>query len=62
LEVNDSVSAAGTGASFGASALAAVAAGSQGTRPVPVYWIGVGEKMEDLQPFVAADFAAALVG
>ena len=42
--------------------LAAVAAGSQGTRPVPVYWIGVGEKMEDLQPFVAADFAAALVG
>ena len=42
--------------------LAAVAAGAQGTRPVPVYWIGVGEKMEDLQPFVAADFAAALVG
>ena len=42
--------------------LAAVAAGSQGTRPVPVYWIGIGEKMEDLQPFVAADFAAALVG
>lgn len=42
--------------------LAAVAAGSQGTRPVPVYWIGVGEKMEDLQPFVAADFAAALIG
>ena len=42
--------------------LAAVAAGAQGTRPVPVYWIGVGEKMEDLQPFVAADFATALVG
>lgn len=40
--------------------LAAVAAGSQGVRPVPVYWIGVGEGIEDLQPFVAAEFAAAL--
>lgn len=42
--------------------LAAVAAGSQGVRPVPVYWIGVGEKIEDLQPFVASEFAAAVVG
>ena len=42
--------------------LAAVAAGSQGVRPIPVYWIGVGERIEDLQPFVAQDFAAALVG
>ena len=42
--------------------LAAVAAGSQGLRPIPVYWIGVGEKMQDLQPFVASEFAAALVG
>jgi fused signal recognition particle receptor len=42
--------------------LAAIAAGSQGVRPVPVYWIGVGEKIEDLQPFVAAEFAAAVVG
>lgn len=42
--------------------LAAVAAGSQGVRPIPVYWIGVGERLEDLQPFVAQDFAAALVG
>lgn len=42
--------------------LAAVAAGSQGLRPIPVYWIGVGEQMEDLQPFVASEFAAALVG
>ncbi|NDY83255.1 signal recognition particle-docking protein FtsY [Orrella sp. NBD-18] len=42
--------------------LAAVAAGSQGLRPIPVYWIGVGERMEDLQPFVASEFAAALVG
>ncbi|HEU0230135.1 MAG TPA: signal recognition particle-docking protein FtsY [Burkholderiaceae bacterium] len=43
-------------------ALAAVAAGSQGVRPVPVYWIGVGEGLDDLQPFVAREFATALVG
>jgi fused signal recognition particle receptor len=42
--------------------LAAVAAGAQGVRPVPVYWIGVGEGVEDLQPFVASEFAAALLG
>jgi fused signal recognition particle receptor len=42
--------------------LAAVAAGSQGVRPVPVYWIGVGEGLSDLQPFVAREFAAALLG
>ncbi|OWT73874.1 MULTISPECIES: signal recognition particle-docking protein FtsY [unclassified Achromobacter] len=41
--------------------LAAVAAGSQGVRPVPVYWIGVGEGLEDLQPFVADEFANALL-
>src|SRR5690606_2906599 len=42
--------------------LAAVAAGSQGVRPVPVYWIGVGEGLNDLQPFSAREFATALVG
>src|SRR5690606_21320487 len=42
--------------------LAAVAAGSQGVRPVPVYWIGVGEGMHDLQPFVAREFATAVLG
>lgn len=42
--------------------LAAVAAGSQGVRPIPVYWIGVGEGLEDLQPFVAREFANALLG
>jgi len=42
--------------------LAAVAAGSQGVRAVPVYWIGVGEGLEDLQPFVALEFASALLG
>lgn len=31
-------------------------------RPVPVYFIGVGEQIEDLQPFVAAEFVDALLG
>jgi fused signal recognition particle receptor len=30
-------------------------------RPIPVYWIGVGESLEDLQPFVADEFAGALL-
>lgn len=42
--------------------LAAVAAGSQQVRPVPVYWIGVGEGLYDLQPFDAQEFSAALLG
>lgn len=41
--------------------LAALASGAQGCRPIPVYWIGVGEKIEDLQPFVAKEFASALL-
>jgi fused signal recognition particle receptor len=32
------------------------------TRPVPVYFIGVGEKLDDLQPFSADEFAEALLG
>ena len=31
-------------------------------RPVPVYFIGVGEAIDDLQPFVAAEFVEALLG
>jgi fused signal recognition particle receptor len=31
-------------------------------RPVPVYFIGVGEKIEDLQPFDAQEFVDALLG
>src|SRR5471032_3136459 len=31
-------------------------------RPVPVYFIGIGEKIEDLQPFIAAEFVEALLG
>ena len=31
------------------------------TRPVPVYFIGVGEQLEDLQPFDAEEFVDALL-
>ena len=31
-------------------------------RPVPVYFIGVGEGIDDLQPFVASEFVDALLG
>jgi fused signal recognition particle receptor len=31
-------------------------------RPVPVYFIGIGEKIEDLQPFDAEEFVEALLG
>lgn len=38
--------------------LAAIAA----QRAIPVYFIGVGEAIDDLQPFVAAEFVDALLG
>ena len=31
-------------------------------RPVPILFVGVGEGIDDLRPFAAADFAEALVG
>ena len=31
-------------------------------KPIPILFIGVGEKLGDLQPFVAKDFAEALLG
>lgn len=31
-------------------------------RPIPVYFIGVGESVDDLQPFSAAEFTDALLG
>jgi fused signal recognition particle receptor len=31
-------------------------------RSVPVYFIGVGEGIDDLQPFVASEFVDALLG
>jgi len=46
--------------------LCAIAAGglpgSRIARPIPVYFIGVGEKLEDLQAFSADEFAEALLG
>ena len=31
-------------------------------QPIPVYFIGVGEKLEDLETFNAREFAQALLG
>ncbi|MBE2244503.1 MAG: signal recognition particle-docking protein FtsY [Burkholderiaceae bacterium] len=43
--------------------LAAIALWSrERAKPVPVYFIGVGEKLEDLQTFDAREFAQALLG
>lgn len=41
--------------------LAAIAA-ARGDRPLPILFIGVGEGIDDLQPFSAREFADALVG
>ena len=35
---------------------------SRSDRPLPIYFVGVGEKIDDLQPFNAEAFADALVG
>lgn len=35
---------------------------SRDDRPLPIYFVGVGEKIDDLQPFNAEAFADALVG
>lgn len=42
--------------------LVAIACGSCGVRPIPVFWIGMGESFGDLQPFSAEEFASALLG
>jgi len=43
--------------------LAAIARwGAEQRRVIPVYFIGVGENVEDLQTFDAAEFAQALFG
>jgi fused signal recognition particle receptor len=31
-------------------------------KPIPIYFIGVGEKIDDLQSFKAEEFASALLG
>jgi fused signal recognition particle receptor len=42
------------------SAKGGVVAAIARTRPVPLAFVGVGEGIDDLRPFVAADFARAL--
>ena len=42
--------------------LAAIALLRQGVAPIPVYFIGIGESLDDLQPFAASQFVAALLG
>ncbi len=42
--------------------LAAIALIRKDEPPIPVYFIGVGERLDDLQPFVATQFVAALLG
>jgi fused signal recognition particle receptor len=39
-----------------------VVAAIAGTHPVPLKFIGVGEGIDDLRPFAAADFVEALIG
>ncbi len=41
--------------------LAAIALARKDASPIPVYFIGVGERLDDLQPFVASQFVAALL-
>ena len=41
--------------------LAAIAHSRAGRTPIPVRFIGVGENIDDLRPFVAEDFVAALL-
>ena len=43
------------------AAIAHVRAGKAGALPIPVRFIGVGEGLEDLRPFKAAEFVAALL-
>lgn len=41
--------------------IAAIAHGRSGGKVIPVRFIGVGEGLDDLRPFVAADFVSALL-
>ena len=41
--------------------LAAIALLRKGAPPIPVYFIGIGEGLDDLQPFVASQFVSALL-
>lgn len=43
------------------AAIAHVRSSQAGNRPLPLYFIGVGEGIDDLRPFSARDFAEALI-
>ncbi len=43
-------------------AIAHLRSGSDGKRPIPLRFIGVGEGLDDLQPFNAEEFVDALLG
>ncbi len=43
------------------SAKGGVILGIARTRPIPLLFVGIGEGIDDLRPFVAADFVEALV-
>jgi len=43
------------------SAKGGVILGIQKSRPIPLLFVGVGEGIDDLQPFVASEFVEALV-
>jgi len=43
------------------SAKGGVILGLAATRPIPLLFVGVGEGIDDLRPFVAAEFAEALI-
>jgi fused signal recognition particle receptor len=43
------------------AAIASLRSKVAGNRPIPIVYIGVGENMEDLRPFDAGEFVAALL-
>ena len=43
------------------SAKGGVILGIAATRPIPLLFVGIGEGIDDLRPFVAGDFVEALV-
>ncbi len=50
------------GTAKGGVLLAIAAERARGGQPLPILFIGVGEQVDDLQPFVAEEFAQALLG
>jgi signal recognition particle GTPase len=57
-----SLNAAHIGVTAKGGVIAGIAHSRAGRPPVPVRFIGVGEGMDDLRPFVADDFVTALLG